>query len=293
MDAGRSDGEAFATGPGRPARGPLVYRQFAWTRLTHWIWAASLFFLLLSGLQIFNARPQLYIGKESGFQYDNTIFQIGAENTPEGPRGFTRIFGTRFDTTGVLGLSGPEGNLRPRAFPSWATIPSYYDLGTARVVHFFFAWVLGATLLTWLIASLVNGHLRRDLLLRSDDIRALPRDFINHVKLKFHHTREYNTLQKMAYGGVLFLLLPLMILTGFAMSPSMNSVIPFIADLFGGRQTARTIHFITMLLLVGFFFIHIVMILAAGPLNELRSIITGWYRTDPPAHGTEPAKRIA
>ena len=280
MDAGKSDGDALADGLDRPARGPLVYRQFAWTRLTHWVWAISLFFLLLSGLQIFNARPQLYIGKESGFQYDNTIFQIGAENTPDGPRGFTQIFGTRFDTTGVLGLSGPEGNMRARAFPSWATITSYYDLGTARVVHFFFAWVLGGTLLTWLAASLINGHLRRDLLLRGADIRALPRDFVNHLKLKFHHTRDYNTLQKMAYGGVLFVLLPLMILTGFAMSPSMNAVIPFLNDLLGGRQTARTIHFITMLLLIGFFAIHILMILAAGPINELRSIITGWYRVD-------------
>lgn len=272
-----------------PAKGPLVYRQSAWTRLTHWFWAACLFFLLLSGLQIFNARPQLYIGKESGFQYDNTIFRIGAENTPEGPRGFTEIFGQKFDTTGVFGLSGPEGNQRPRAFPSWATIPSYYDLGTARVVHFFFAWILGGTLLTWLVASLINGHLRRDLAPRIDDLRRLPRDIADHARLKFHHTREYNTLQKLAYGGVLFVLFPLIVLTGLAMSPSMNATIPFLADMFGGRQTARTIHFIVMLLLVGFFVVHMLMILAAGPINELRSIITGWYRTDPPApSGNEP-----
>src|SRR5690606_32257702 len=138
--------------PGR-TRGPLVYRQSTWTRLTHWLWAICLFFLLLSGLQIFNARPQLYIGQESGFSYDNTIFQIGAENTPNGPRGFTSLLGYKFDTTGVLGWSGPPGQERARAFPSWATIPSYYDLGTARGVHFFFAWVLATTLLVWLAAS--------------------------------------------------------------------------------------------------------------------------------------------
>jgi thiosulfate reductase cytochrome b subunit len=75
------------------------------------------------------------------------------------------------------------------------------------------------------------------------------------------------------------------------MSPGMNAALPFIPELFGGRQTARTIHFAVMLLLVGFFVIHMLMIVAAGPINELRSIITGWYRTDPPASGD--AKRSA
>jgi thiosulfate reductase cytochrome b subunit len=183
---------------------------------------------------------------------------------------------------------------RPRyvAFPGWATIPSYYDLGTARVVHFFFAWILTTTLVVWLVASLLNGHLRRDLVPRIDDLRRLPRDIVDHAKLKFHHTREYNTLQKIAYGGVMFVLLP-MIITGLAMSPSMNAVLPFLNDLLGGRQTARTIHFIVMLLLVAFFIIHMLMIFAAGPINELRSIITGWYRTDPPARGSKTPERSA
>lgn len=272
-------------------KGPLVYRQSAWTRLTHWLWAISLLFLLLSGLQIFNARPQLYIGAESGFIYDNTILRIGAVDSPEGPRGFTEIFGKRFDTTGVFGWSGPPGQERQRAFPSWLTVPSYYDLGTGRVIHFFFAWLLSITLLIWLVASLLNGHFRRDLAPRASDLRKLPRDIADHVRLRFHHTRDYNVLQKLAYAGVLFILMPLMILTGLTMSPSMNSVLPFLPDFFGGRQTARTIHFAVMLLLVAFFFIHMAMILAAGPLNELRSIVTGWYRTDPPGPPASNAKR--
>jgi len=277
----RTPADAPATVPNEA--GPLVYRQSLWTRLTHWLWAAALFFLLLSGLQIFNARPQLYIGDQSGFTFNNTIFQIGAENTDAGPRGYTEIFGKRFDTTGVLGWSGPEGRESARAFPSWATIPSYYDLGTARVVHFFFAWILSATLLLWLAASLINGHLRRDLWPRMRDLRRLPRDIADHARLKLHHASEYNTLQKLAYGGVLSVLLPLMVLTGLSMSPSMNSVLPFLPEVFGGRQTARTIHFTVMVLLVLFFIIHILMIVAAGPINELRSIVTGWYRTDPPS----------
>ncbi|WP_406871691.1 cytochrome b/b6 domain-containing protein [Aminobacter sp. P9b] len=274
----QSDGHPLPTS-NRP-ESELVYRQTRWTRLTHWVWALSLFFLLLSGLQIFNAHPALYIGKQSGFQFDNDVLVIGSDYSSSGPIGYTELLGKRFNTTGILGLSGPIDNLDARAFPAWATIPSGQDLATGRVVHFFFAWVLSATLLAWLVASALSGHLRRDLVPRADDIRRLPRDIADHARLKFHHSRDYNTLQKLAYGGVLFVLLPLMILTGLAMSPSMNAAIPFLADMLGGRQTARTIHFVAMALLVGFFIVHMLMILAAGPINELRSIITGWYRTD-------------
>lgn len=267
--------------PATTADGELVYRQTRWTRVTHWVWALSLFFLLLSGLQIFNAHPALYIGKQSGFAFNNDVLTISAEDTATGPVGYTTILGHRFNTTGVLGLSGPADNPSGRAFPAWATIPSGQDLATGRVVHFFFAWLLSGTLLVWLIASLFNGHLRRDLAPGTEDLRRLPRDISDHARLKFHHNRDYNTLQKLAYAGLLFALLPLMILTGLAMSPSMNSAVPFLADLLGGRQTARTIHFVTMLLIVTFFIVHMLMIFAAGPINELRSIITGWYRTDP------------
>ena len=266
-----------------PAKGPVIYRQYLWTRLTHWLWAVSLFFLLLSGLQIFNAHPALYVGDQSGFGFDNEVLSMRAENTPAGPVGRTIIFGHAFDTSGLLGLSSENGGPAARGFPAWATIPSYQDLATGRVVHFFFAWMLSATLLLWLLGSLVNGHLWRDLVPRLSDLRNLPRDIADHVRLRFHHARQYNTLQKFAYGGVLFVLLPLMIATGLAMSPTMNAALPWLPELFGGRQTARSIHFLTMLLLVAFFVIHMLMILAAGPINELRSMITGWYRTDSPS----------
>jgi thiosulfate reductase cytochrome b subunit len=275
-----SEGAALPAPGSTRTPGNLVYRQSAWTRLTHWIWAVSLFFLLLSGLQIFNAHPALYLGKQSGFGFDNEVLAIAGEDTPDGPVGYARVLGARFDTTGVLGVSGSAERPVGRAFPAWATIPSGQDLATGRVVHFFFAWLLSATLIVWLLAGFANGHIRRDLAPRLADLRRLPRDFRNHVRLRFHHTRDYNTLQKLAYAGVLFVLFPLMIATGLAMSPSMNAAIPFLADALGGRQTARTIHFVVMLLLVGFFLIHLAMILAAGPINELRSIITGWYRVD-------------
>jgi len=170
-----------------------------------------------------------------------------------------------------------------RAFPAWATIPSYQDLATGRVIHFFFAWALAATLLVWLVSSLLNGHIRRDLLPRGSDVRGLPGEIAEHLRFRFHHRRGYNIPQKFSYAFVLFILLPLMILTGLTMSPAMDTAFPFLLDIFGGRQTARTIHFAGMALIVLFFVVHILMVLAAGPLNELRSIVTGWYRTDPPA----------
>lgn len=266
------------------AKGELIYRQSRWTRGTHWIWAVCLFFLLLTGLQIFNAHPTLNIGLESGFDYDNTVLDIGAQQVGDQVRGYTRIFGREFDTTGFLGLSGEAvAGVSPgdvQAFPAALTIPSNRSLATGRVVHFFFAWVLVATLLVWLVASVFNGHVRQ-LAIRRADLAALPGDIANHARLRFHHAREYNVLQKLAYFGVLFVLLPMMIATGLSMSPGFNAVAPWLLDLFGGRQTARTLHFVVMVLLVAFFVIHMLMILAAGPLNELRSIVTGWYRIDP------------
>ncbi len=255
--------------------GQLVYRQRIWTRATHWIWAVSLFFLLLTGLQIFNAHPTLHVGLEAGFEYDNAILDIGARQDGDAVVGYTRVFGTEFDTTGWLGWSGDEA----RAIPAALTIPSYRSLAAGRVVHFFFAWLLVGTLAVWLVASALNGHLRQ-LVPSLSDLRALPRDIADHARLRFHHTRDYNVLQKLAYAGVLFVALPLMILTGLSMSPGFNAAAPWLLDVFGGRQTARTIHFIVMLALVAFFVVHMLMILAAGPLNELRSIITGWYRVD-------------
>jgi thiosulfate reductase cytochrome b subunit len=224
--------------------GRLIKRQKPMTRITHWIWAICLFFLLLSGLQIFNAHSALYLGDQTGFEYDNAIWAIDG-------------------------------------FPSWMTIPSTQDLATGRVIHFFFAWIFVATMLVWFIASLRNRHLRKDLLPTREDSKNLMADIRDHMRLKFIHAVRYSPLQKLAYGGVLFVLFPLIILTGLSMSPGMNALLPWLPELFGGRQSARTVHFIVMVLLVAFFVVHMAMILLAGPINEIRSIVTGKYRLSP------------
>ena len=258
----------------------LVYRQAGVTRLTHWVWAVTMFFMLVSGLQIFNARPNLYIGLQSGFGFENSILDITAVNTPTGAQGQTKLFGQTFNTTGWLGMSGDPSNPDFVAFPAWSTIPSFRDLATGRVVHFFFAWILVGTLALWLINALTTGHLWRDIILKPRDIRGLPRDIIDHIRLRFEHGTTYSPLQKVAYFGIFVIAFPLIILTGLTMSPGMDAAWPWLLDLFGGRQTARTIHFITMLAFVLFFVVHIIMVVLANPINELRSMITGYYRTN-------------
>ena len=255
--------------------GPLIYRQRRVTRITHWVWAVCLGFLMLTGLQIFNAHPSLHFGRETGFDYDNAALAIGARQDGDSLRGITVVLGREFDTTGFLGVSGGQAS----AIPPALTMPSFQSLATGRVIHLFFAWVLVATLTVWLLFSAVNGHLRQ-LIPTWADLKALPGDVADHARLRFHHAAGYNVLQKLAYAGVLFVALPVMIATGLTMSPGFNAAAPWLLDVFGGRQTARSVHFIVMLGLVGFFGVHMLMILAAGPLNELRSIVTGWYRVD-------------
>ena len=262
-------------------RGPLVYRQALSTRLTHWVWVVCLFFLFLSGLQIFQAHPRLYIGAESGFAYDNSVFAIGAlRDGAGGLSGFTEFFGERFDTTGWLGAVEQNGQWQAKSFPSWLTIPSYRDLASGRIVHFFFAWILVTALLVWLLSSLFSRHLTRDLLPSGEDLRAIGSDIRDHARLRIHNRRRYGPLQKISYAVVMLVLLPLMVLSGLTMSPGMNAFAPWLVDVFGGRQTARTVHFLVMILLLGFVVVHVVMVLVAGPFNEMRSMITGWFRID-------------
>ena len=257
----------------------VIYRHRIATRVTHWTWAIALFFLLLSGLQIFNAHPQLYIGNQSGFEFENSVLSMRAMQAADGTvGGYTTVLGRSFDTTGVFGMSGPADDPAYRGFPAWATLPSYQDLATGRVVHFFFAWFFVAAFLVWFVSSLISGHLKRDILPSMADIRALPRSIADHLRFRFHHDGRYNGLQKLAYAGVLFGLLPLIIATGLAMSPAMDAAWPWLTAIWGGRQSARSIHFLCAFGLVAFVIVHLVMVVLAGPINEVRSMITGWYR---------------
>jgi thiosulfate reductase cytochrome b subunit len=275
--------EADLEQPVQRARRLLVYRHARITRLTHWINLLCVTALLMSGLQIFMAHPALYWG-QFGADTDRPAFEIGTNESGDGSQvGFARIGSATFETTGILGVSrNASGDTVRRAFPRWATLPSWRDLALGRRWHFFFAWLFVANLLAYFVAGIASGHLRRDLLPSKQQLRprSLLKDALDHLRLKFPHgeeARHYNPLQKLTYLGVIGVLLPLMILTGLTMSPGMDAILPWLVDIFGGRQSARTIHFVAASLIVLFVFVHVAMVFLAGPLNELRSMITGRF----------------
>lgn len=259
-----------------------IYRHGAIVRLTHWINVVAWIFLLMSGLQIFNAHPALYWGRQSHFT--RPFLSMTASN--EDPtRGVTWIAGHPFDTTGWFGVSkDPNGEPEERGFPRFMTWPSEQDLATGRRWHFFFAWLFVANGLIYLLYGVISRHLARDLWPSWSDIRHIPRSIWEHVRLKFPHERNYNVLQKLAYVSAALVALPLMVLTGLTMSPAMDAAFPWLLEIFGGRQSARSIHFITATFLVLFVVVHVIMVLISGVLNNLRSMITGRYVIEEDAH---------
>ncbi|MEO7152772.1 MAG: cytochrome b/b6 domain-containing protein [Burkholderiaceae bacterium] len=276
-----------APAPALPGRASYLYLRHRWpVRLTHWINVLSLTILLMSGLMIFNAHPSLDWGKQS-YSGTPSFFEITSRADAQGrPVGVTRLFGHEFETTGVLGIStGPQGGMAAVAFPGWITIPSHYSLAEARLWHFFFAWLLVANGLVYVVYAVTSRHLRRDLAPTAQDWRGIGRSIRDHLRFKHpqgEDARHYNVLQKLAYLTVIFVLLPLIVLAGWAMSPWLNSLLPGWVDVFGGRQSARSIHFIVAWLLVGFVAIHVFEVLVSGVWNHLRSMISGRYRIDPP-----------
>lgn len=266
--------------PAGRARRQLIYRHSVVVRITHWINVVCLTVLLMSGLQIFNAHPALYWGNISDFPHP--VLALTGEQTPNGQaKGITTVLGHRFDTTGVLGLSQDAAG-RPwlRGFPAWATLPGHQSLAEGRLWHFFFAWLFVINGAVYLIASLLGGHLWRDLVPSGHDLRRIGRTAWDHVLFRFpkgEEARHYNVLQKLTYLIVVVVLLPVIVLAGLTMSPRMDAAFPQLLTIFDGRQSARTIHFIIAWALVAFVLIHVFMVLVSGVWNNLRSMLTGRY----------------
>jgi thiosulfate reductase cytochrome b subunit len=229
--------------PERGAAQRSYYRHSLAVRLLHWINVVALCVLLMSGLQIFNAHPALNWGRSS---------YTGA------PAFFELAHG----------------------FPSWMTLPGGHWLAMGRRWHLFFAWIFVINGLTYVIYSIASRHLARDLAPTRTDWRSIGRSIVDHVRLR-HPTgeaaRRYNVLQKLTYLFVIFGLLPFVILMGWALSPRLDTVVPGWVDVVGGRQSARTLHFIAAWALVAFVLVHVFEVLISGVINNLRSMITGRY----------------
>jgi len=262
----------------RSASAPVaerVYRHRLPVRISHWLNVPILIILIMSGLQIFNAHPALYWGDRS--DRDQSLLSIRPVKAENGEiRGITTILGHQFDTTGVLGYS----NGSRHAFPAWATVTSAKFLAMGRQWHLFFAWLLVINGLFFTAYALISRHVTRDLAPTGKDLRGIGKAVKDH--LVFRHptgeeARRYNVLQKLAYVGVLFVVAPLIILTGLTMSPTIDTAFPWLLTIFGGRQAARTIHFIACFTFVGFIVIHVVEVILTGFFNNIRSMVTGWF----------------
>ena len=260
----------------------IIHRHALPVRLTHWVNALAVFLLVGTGLNIFNAHPRLYWGRK-GADADAPVLAIGAERIAGDPHGFLHLGAWKIDTTGVLGWSPTGGQWGVRAWPEWLTVPSFTDLADARHWHFFLAWVLAVNGLVYLVWSLASRHLQRDLWPTGADLRTIPRSLLDHLRNRHARgeaAKRYNVLQRLAYLGLIVLIVG-MIATGLTMSPGMNAAAPWLLELFGGRQSARTLHFAFATLVVLFILVHLAQVLLAGPLNETRSIITGRYAVPP------------
>lgn len=252
-----------------------VYRHRLPVRISHWMNVPFLIILIMSGLQIFNAHPALYWGDRS--DRDQAVLSIRPMQTESGEiRGMTTILGHQFDTTGVLGYSD---DMR-RAFPAWATIPSAKWLAMGRQWHLFFAWFFVINGLVFTAYAFASRHATRDLAPTGKEFRGIGKSLRDHLLLRHPSGKEakrYNILQKLAYATVLFIVAPLIVFTGLAMSPTIDTTFPWLLTISGGRQAARTIHFVACFSFIGFIVIHVLQVILTGFFNNIRSMVTGWF----------------
>ena len=252
-----------------------VYRHRLPVRISHWLNVPFLIILIMSGLQIFNAHPALYWGDRS--DRDRSLLSIRPVQTDGGEiKGVTTILGHPFDTTSVLGYS----NGSVRAFPAWATIPSAKWLAMGRQWHLFFAWLFVINGLIFTAYAFTSRHITRDLVPTGKDWRGIGKSVKDHLILRRpagEEAKRYNVIQKLTYAGILFIVAPLIMFTGLAMSPTIDTAVPWLLSVFGGRQAARTIHFIACFSFVGFIVIHIVQVMFTRVFNNSRSMVTGWF----------------
>jgi thiosulfate reductase cytochrome b subunit len=226
----------------------ILARHSALIRITHWLTTLAFLALLLTGIEILISHPRFYWG-EAGNSLSHPLFKIP-------------IPASRASVPTGYGYVLPDQN------------------GWSRYLHFQSAWLLVLTGLLYTISIWFSGHLRRDLLPATADLswRSFSSTLANHLRLKRPSEAEawsYNLLQRLTYLCVIFLLCPLVIWTGLAMSPAIASVFPAAVSILGGQQSARTIHFFVSVFLTLFVFVHVIMISLAGFRNRMRAMITG------------------
>ena len=232
---------------------PVRPRHSALVRITHWISALAFLALLVTGAEILMSHPRFYWG-ETGNVLTTPLFKL--------------------------------------PFPaSRAMVPTGYGYvlpdqnGWSRYLHFQSAWLAILTGLLYVGMGLLNGHFRSNLLPARDHLspRELSAVIAQHLRLKparADHAQSYNVLQRLTYLLLIFILFPLVVWTGLAMSPAIASAAPAVVSILGGQQSARTIHFFVSILLLLFLIVHVAMVFLSGFRNRMRAMITGRGATD-------------
>ncbi len=262
---------------GKTRSGTGSYLRFPLsTRVLHWLSASAILVLLWSGFWVFNIHPRLYWG-EVGYFGSPAVAEMVADTSNEPPRMAIRVGNFELNVTGFM------GRVNRQPFVRLFNFPEGFQFGANRAMHFTAAWVLVSSWLIYIYHLIASGRLRNDWLPRKTEltVRHLRRDLVDHLRFR-RATGEaagtYNVLQKLSYLSVMFVLLPLIVLTGLTMSNSITTAWPFLFDLFGGRQSARTLHFLFASLTVIFILVHVVQLLVAGFVNHVRAMITGHFR---------------
>jgi thiosulfate reductase cytochrome b subunit len=220
-------------------------RFSALVRITHWLTTVAFFALLVTGFELVISHPRFYWG-ETGNILTTPLFRIPIPSSRSlVPTGYNYVL--------------PDQN------------------GWSRYLHFQAAWLLVITGLLYVINGLVTGRFRREMLPAKAQLswHALSSSVSEHLRFQRPETRSYNLLQRLSYIGVIFILIPLAIWTGLAMSPSFVSAVPAAVNLLGGTQSARTIHFFDSLLLLLFVLVHVVMVIRAGFRSRMRAMTIG------------------
>lgn len=279
--------------PADPTVPLRLYRHPVAVRLWHWLTASAVVGLLFTGFNIFNIHPRLYWG-EVGNAHTRPIIALESSEVG-GPRPTThptptelRVGSHRWDVTGHFGTvvdAGEDG-----LYFMIVDTPESWHFGGMRAWHFVFAWLLVLAWACYVLYLLLGGGLRRRLLPHAQQLtaRAIGRDLWDHLRLRpprGEAARRYNLLQKLSYLVVLFGLIPLFVLTGLTMSNAVTARFPELYGLFGGRQSARTLHALCALALLLFVLVHLAQLFVAGFMNEVRSMITGYF--DLRREGTE------
>lgn len=235
-----------------------------WVKTSHWVVTLSFLTLAFTGFVILMSHPRLYWG-EVGNDLTPALFDLPiSRNHQHG--------GWEKSVPFFQDVASPVSASR--------TYDIFNQNSWGRSLHFLAAWFLVIPGMVYLLAGVFTGHLWRHLVPRSGELapRLLWQDLMNHLRLRIRSGTggpQYGLLQKCAYFGVIFLALPLAVITGLAMSPAITAKFPFLSGMFGGHQSARTIHFFAFIVLTLFLLMHVGMVIKSGFKSQMRAMTFG------------------